>query len=192
MIRPIEFGIFTDPFHDSSGKLVELARPLRPYYSHALVLRDLKGSGWEGAGEAAFETELRSQLTTIGWNHDNSDVIVTNPEIEDWLRIPSHHLIRLLQRRARRNRHQLSSVSRVREVVARINEKHGGLNEIGKSRNPKDVFSELLMGFGVPRSNELYGYLAQYESLTSCASVSFCRAKTVLTTWFGSPSNDSR
>jgi len=181
-IREIGFDIIKDALHDSSPETVLLLRPYLRSCTHALVFRDLHGSGSETEGAEALEKTLLAELCANGWTRDKAEVIVVDPEIEAWLRFDSTHLADLAQKRARRNREQaelLFPTVRNRAIVAT-----GGMAPTGKPKKPKETFETILREFGIQRSNSLYGGLAEKESLQDCAAPSFQRLITILRRWF--------
>lgn len=173
--------IVTDPFHDSSRNLTELLRPYLREYEHALVFRDLAGSGFETEGARRLEAELEAQMRTHGWLHKKHAAIVTEPEIEDWLRLPSASLLALLQARAKRRRDQVAAFHGVLERLVHL---HGGRDPRGKAHQPKEVFEGLVRHYGIPPANALLGFLAKSEPLDGCLSPSFNRLLQVLRDWF--------
>jgi len=181
-IRKVGFDIIKDAFHDSSPDAAPLLRPYLGSCTHALVFRDLHGSGAEAEGAEALEKTILAELRANGWTRDKVEVIVVDPEIEAWLRFDSTRLADLVQKRARRNREQaelLFPTVRNRAIV-----ETGGMAPTGKPKNPKEAFEAILREFGIQRSNSLYGGLTEKESLQDCASPSFQRLVTILRRWF--------
>ena len=177
----MQFKIVYDVFHDSSGKLVELLRPFLRDYDHALVLRDLHGSGHEKEGARKLEESLEAQMRANGWLNKKLAAIVTEPEIEEWLRLPSPHLLKLLEERARKNRNTVSAFQRVLNDLIVT---HGGRDVRGKASQPKEVFEGLVRHYGIPPANTLRGFLAKREPLDGCLSDSFNRLLQILQSWF--------
>jgi hypothetical protein len=178
---PVDAKIVPDPFHDSSGKLTEWLRPYLRDYDHALVLRDLAGSGFEAKGASELQGHLEAQMDKNGWRSKKRAAIVTEPEIEEWLRLPSPCLLQLLQERARKNR---NTVSAFQPVLDDLLKKHGGRDKRGKARQPKEVFEGLVRHYGIPPANSLRGFLARREPLNGCLSDSFNRLLQILRSWF--------
>lgn len=178
---PVEAKIVPDPFHDSSGKLTELLRPFLRDYDHALVLRDLAGSGSEDKGTRKLEESLEAQMRANGWLNKKYAAIVTEPEIEEWLRLPSPRLLKLLQERARKNRNKVSAFQ---DFLDELVKTHGGRDARGKARQPKEVFEDLVRHYGIPPANALRGFLAKREPLDGCLSDSFNRLLQILRSWF--------
>lgn len=178
---PVDAKIVPDPFHDGSGKLTDLLRPYLREYDHALVLRDLAGSGFEDMGARKFEERLETQMRANGWGDKKHAAIVTEPEIEEWLRLPSPPLLKLLRERARKNRNTVSSFQRVLDDLLHT---HGARDERGKARRPKEVFEGLVRHYGIPPANALRGFVARREPLDGCVSNSFNRLLQILRRWF--------
>jgi hypothetical protein len=184
-IREVAFDVIKDVFHDSSPEVVMMLRPYLRTCSHALVMRDLHGSGWDDRGAAALEAHLLQQLVSNGWDRARSAVVVVEPEVEAWLRFNSVHLQALVQEKASRRQGEVSLL--FRNTVEMACQRHGGLNELGKPRQPKEVLEALLFTFGVRRSNALYERLAAVESLKGCRVHSFQRLFATLQAWFPAP-----
>ena len=101
-LRGVAFEIVKDAFRDSSREAVELLRPFQRLCSHALIIRDLHGSGWEDKGANELEESLKREMIESGWNDECCGAIVVEPEIEAWLRFDSSHLHQMIRDRARR------------------------------------------------------------------------------------------
>jgi hypothetical protein len=181
-IAEIPFEVCKDALHDSSTDVAALLRPFLKTCTHALVVRDLHGSGWEDRGPGELEAHLSSQLNRNGWSPDQSAALVVEPEIEAWLRFDSPHLRNLIRERARRRvaDAELLFPEVAKEALARS----GGVDSWGKPAQPKEAFEGLLLQFGIQRSNALYGRLAEVESLDRCRVPSFRRLVRTLRTWF--------
>lgn len=181
-LRRVEIEIVKDAFRDSSREAVELLRPFQRTCSHALIIRDLHGSGWEDKGADVLEMELRDQMLVSGWTIEQCAAVVVEPEIEAWLRFDSSHFHQLIRNRARKRVEwdQLLLQPLINELIT----KRGGTNEQGKPMNPKEAFEDLLSTFGIQRSNALYGHLASVESLKGCSVPSFNRLIEILCVWF--------
>lgn len=181
-LRRVEFEIIKDAFRDSSREAVELLRPFQRLCSHALIIRDLHGSGCEDEGIDNLEARLKQEMTTSGWGGGHCEAVVVDPEIEAWLRFDSSHFHQLIRQRARRKIEWEDLL--LQPLIDDLITKSGGLNTHRKPVNPKESFEEILRHFGIQRSNALYGYLATVESLKGCAVSSFNRLSDILRTWF--------
>ncbi len=181
-IRDIVYSIIKDMLHDSSPDAAPLLRPYLRSCTHALVLRDLHGSGAEKLGAVALEQQLSKELTSNGWREECVGVIVVEPEIEAWLRFDSAHLEEMVRTRARRPCDL--GAQDFRAARDRAIAKTGGLAPTGKPANPKEALEEIFREFGIQRSNALYGILAEKESLRDCATDSFKRLVQLLQLWF--------
>lgn len=180
--RPVELEIVKDILRDSSGETASILRPYLSSVSHALVIRDLEGSGWESRGAAALEAALRTDLERNGWQNRPLEVIVVEPEIEIWLRFDSRHLADLVETKARKKKDM--SALLFPEICTSAIARHGGLGSHGKPIRPKEVLEEILREFGIQRSNSLYDWLAERESLRGCKVASFRRLAARLQEWF--------
>src|SRR5690349_7421368 len=91
-IRKVAVDVIKDTLRDSSPDAAQFIRPFLRQCSHALIVRDLQGSGAEGIGVQALESALEDQLVTNGWQADRCAAVVVEPEIEIWLRFSSTHM----------------------------------------------------------------------------------------------------
>ena len=181
-IRKVSYKIVKDMFRDSSREAIELLRPYQRLYSHALVIRDLDGSGWETKGSVELEASLKEQMLASGWGFGNCEAVVVDPEVEAWLRFDSPHLHRLIRERVRRKIEWEDLL--LQPLIDECITNEGGMNEYGKPLKPKETFEEVLRHFGIQRSNALYGNLAAKESLKGCSIPSFNRLIEILREWF--------
>lgn len=181
-LRRVEYEIVKDAFRDSSREAVELLRPFQRRCSHALIIRDLHGSGWEDKGADALEETIKQEMVVTGWSAGRCEAIVVEPEIEAWLRFDSTHLHQLIRDRARRKIEWEDLL--LQPLIDELIEKQGGKNSHGKPVQPKEAFEEILRHFGIQRSNALYGQLAGVESLKGCSVASFNRLNQKLRSWF--------
>ena len=182
-IREVTFDLVKDALHDSSPEAVKLVATFQQSHARALVFRDYEGSGVEARLTAAeLVAQLEGALTASGWEPGCAHAIVAQPEIEDWLRIPSPHLQARIRLLARRNERHAENdwAERVEKWVAALK----GRNENGKPVRPKESFAAVLQHFGVQPSNAHYRYLAERESLKRCASPSFQTLLAILRKWF--------
>jgi hypothetical protein len=181
-LRPVAHEIIKDAFHDSSQEVVTLLRPYLRSCSHVLLVRDLHGSGAELKGAAILEEELLAELHANGWTRGRAATLVVDPEVEAWLRFDSIHLHNLVRERARRRQGEADLL--FAQVVNGAIHANGGLNDLGKPRQPKEVLESVLETFGVQRSNALYENLAEREGLRGCRVASFNRLVDTLQGWF--------
>lgn len=181
-LRRVPFVIKNDPFRDSSREAVDLLRPFQRQSSHAMIIRDLHGSGWESRGAHALESSLKEGMVRSGWAENQCCAIVVEPEIEAWMRFDSTHIHRLVRERARKKLEWDDLL--LKPLIDEIIVKNGGSGVDGKPLNPKEVFEDVLRYFGIQRSNALYGQLARAESLKGCVVPSFQRLTSKLKAWF--------
>lgn len=169
-IRKLRWHCIADPLHDSSPRAAELLRAYLGKYSHAMIIRDFEGSGWEEQGVEAFRDAIQQQLTSIGWESSNCKVLIVEPELEAWLRMDSAHFHELLKEHARKNQDNIGDWKR---HLGEALQRHGGKLPNGKPARPKEVFRSLLSVYGIPPTNALFYYLGERESLRGCSVPSF-------------------
>ena len=181
-ITPADF--IKDVWHDSSpaANAVTLLRKFQKTHQHALVIRDLEGSGCEVEGSTHLEETISKALIQSGWESGQVCVIVIEPELEIWLRFQSQHLEHLLKTKSKDQK--ASSQINFEKRLAEIVDKNGGVTE-GKPTRPKEVLEDLLRAYRVPWSSSLFQNLSQKESLKTCVTPSFNRLLAVVRDWFG-------
>lgn len=181
-IRPIEFVIHKDVFHDSSREAASLMRAYITDCSHFMLFRDLHGSGWEQQGAPALEEKLTTDLVQNGCPPERTKVIIVDPEIECWLRFGSTQMAAMIKARARFRRDEVDMffASALEEVVIA----RGGSNQLGKPVAPKEAFADILKHYRINRSNALYEHLAGVESLRNCQESSMSAFIETLQAWF--------
>ena len=116
-----------------------------------------------------------------GWLHKKHAAIVTQPEIEEWLRLPSSSIQELLEARAKKHR---DGIKTFRRVIDELVKSYGGRDEKGKACQPKEIFEGLVRHYGIPPANALLGFLAKREPLDCCLSDSFNRLLRIFREWF--------
>lgn len=146
-IAPADF--IKDVWHDSSpaANAATTLRTFQKTHHHALVIRDLEGSGWEAKGAASLEETISQALVQSGWARERVCTIVIDPELEIWLRFQSSHLEQMLQTKSKdqKSSSQIIFAKKLAEIV----EKNGGMIE-GKPSRPKEVLEGLLRTYRVP------------------------------------------
>jgi hypothetical protein len=176
-IRRIAFKIEVHPRHDP-GCFLEAHEFLRPYIkqaAHALVLFDHEGSGQEEQSSSSVSADLMNRLAKCGWTNDRAQVIIIDPELEDWVWSGSSKIEEILGWKGRSlNVHQW------------LAEKGSWREGCAKPDHPKEALEEALREVKVPRSSSLYKQLAENVSLKSCQNSGFNRLKCILRTWFPS------
>ena len=172
-IRDITFDIVTHWTRDP-GIIKDGPEVLRSYsriFGSAIVLFDIEGSGKSRDNIPDLTAALKLRLVTVGFS--NSEVIIVDPELENWVW---------------GNLNTISSVLGWPRTHPRLNrwlETKGFLQEPSiKPDPPKGAFERVLEEIRKPRSSFIYGELAKKLSTRYCIDPGFIKLKDTLTSWF--------
>ena len=147
-----------------------LLRPFQRTHRHAVIVLD---SAWEGSpGTVAIEAHIRENLRNSGWPKDSADVIVIEPELENWVWLDSSHVARLLG---------FKEFGELRGWLDR-----DGLwpTEAAKPPDPKTAFQRILTHAGKHRSAAYYRKIIERASVRSCVDPAFQKLRSALQRWF--------
>jgi len=173
-IRPIpDYDIFRHPRKDP-GVFHEAADFLAPYvtsHRHALVVLD---AAWDGApGDAAYlRNQLMNGMQTKGWEENDCQAIVINPELEIWVWADSR---------------EVSGVLRTSWDDIHALAKQAGYwdEDQPKPGYPKELLEALLQRQRRPRSSALFQEIARRVGLSRCQDPAFVMLRETLQAWFG-------
>lgn len=171
-IRKITFDIFRHPRKDP-GVYKEAPQFLRTYqkqYDHALVVLD---SEWAGApGDAVYlRDNLRQRLYNNGWEANNAEVIVIDPELEIWVWSDSP----VVAEELRTTWNEIKCFA----------QQHGyWTQDQQKPSRPKELLDAILRQQDRPRSSALFQTFAARVGLTRCQDEAFMRLRQTLQNWF--------
>lgn len=175
-ISPIRYQILVHPRRDP-GCLQEAPAVLQPFVRrarHALVLVDHEGSGRECADANNVADDLRQRLDRSGWC-DRADVIILQPEFENWFWSDSPHV---------------ESVTGWAQHQPRLRQwleaNDWWPREGEKPTRPKEALVAALREVKKHRSSAMYRRLAELVSLDRCTDFNFRRFKQILRQWFSS------
>lgn len=171
-IRKITCDIFRHPRKDP-GVYKEAPQFLKAYqgqYDHALVLLDQE---WVGApGDALYlRNTLRQQLCDNGWNTDNAEVIVIDPELEIWIWSDSP----VVAEELRQNWDTIHAYAQQRG---------DWLKGQPKPIRPKELLEAILQQQNRPRSSAIFQAIARRVGLTRCQDKAFIQLRQTLQHWF--------
>lgn len=177
-IRTVRHEILKHPRRDP-GCRIEASAILQPYLAaaeHALVLFDREGCGTESVPAVTIANDVRQALADAGWG-DRADVIVIDPELENWVWSHSPHVSTVLG---------WTDSSAPLDVWMRTT----GLwpEREAKPLRPKESLESVLARTRIRRSAALYGELARKVSLKGCVDPAFDQLQSRLREWFGSMS----
>jgi len=172
-MRQITYDIFVHPlrdpgvYHDGANFL----RPLATQYSYALVFVDHEGSGQETTSPDAISIKIKTDIERNGWP-DRVEVIVFDPELENWVWAESHHTALAL---GWNNYPELKNWL-IQNGIWRQN--------AAKPERPKEALEMSLRMKRIPRSSSIYSEIAQNVNLNICQDQSFSNLKNILQRWF--------
>ena len=92
-IREIDYEIYHHPEHDPGccTNSVSFMRPFCKEYRYAMVVFDYVGCGRESERPTELEKCVQDELTASGWG-ERVQVIIINPELENWFWSDSPHV----------------------------------------------------------------------------------------------------
>lgn len=160
---------------------VELLRPQRECYRHALLLFDRHGCGADNRPREGIERELEVQLEKNGWENGRAAVIVIDPELEIWVWSESPHVAGAL---GWGNDHSgLKSFLFER-----------GLWRAGQAKphRPKEAMREACRRKRVALESPIFADLASNVGLRGCTDSAFKKFRNCLRRWFPSHADRSQ
>lgn len=172
-IHPITYDIFIHPLRDPGiyHNSADFLRPFATQYSYALVFIDHEGSGQEGTSPDQISNRLKTNIERNGWPK-RVEVIVFNPELENWVWAESHHTASTLG---------WSSYPELRNWL--IQNGMWRQNTL-KPERPKEALEISLKLKRIPRSSSIYAEIAQRANLDICQDQSFRNFRNILRGWF--------
>ena len=174
-IRQVDYEIHVHPERDPGcrARSVELLNLYLNSCKHALVIFDRVGCGQDQATREQLEADVTKELQKNGWIADRADVIVIDPELENWVWSDSPHVASELG--------WTNQPMPLREWLQR-----GGFlaDEQTKPARPKEAMEAVLKKVRKPRSSAIYYALAKAVSFGRCQDPSFLKLKVALKSWF--------
>jgi hypothetical protein len=174
-IRPIDFEIGTHPQRDPGMRTngVDLVRPQRRRFAHALLIFDKEGCGDDAASTEALEPALDRQLADV-WG-TQAKAIAIEPESDIWIWGADTAIAQALG---------WEEPVAIRAWLATAG---FAFAPNGKPHRPKEAAEALVRQIGLPRSSATYGRIAERISLRRCTDPSFGRLVAALRRWFAAP-----
>lgn len=173
-IRRINFNIHVhierDPGCFQRGH--DFLRPMAKRYSHALIMFDLHGCGYEASSKEQIEEAVGKRLSMAGWN-DRGEVVVLDPELEVWVWSDSPHVGRCLGWRGQQP-----------DLRTWLSQEGMWEPNASKPKHPKAAMELALRQVKKPRSSSLYQGLATSVSLQRCEDPAFGKFKSIMHNWF--------
>lgn len=148
----------------------ELLRPYQATHRHAVVVLD---ADWDGSpGKTAITEHLTAQITATGWRADRFNVIVIDPELENWIWQQNDHVARGL------------GFGNSNELMADPDLQVAWPQGQVKPSSPKEILEFLLQKRRIPRSSAIYKQITSQVSVKHCQDSAFHRLIDSLRTWF--------
>ncbi len=168
------YDIIRNPGHDSGSynDSHELLRPFITQYKFALVLFDLEGCGAEhNKTREEISKDVGDLLNKNGWENRN-EVIVIEPELENWMWIDNHHVADAIGWEDNESLYQWA--------------RNGGhiKNDKSKPDRPKETLEKALRVSRTPKSAAIYKKIAGNVSYKKCTDESFLQLISKLQEWF--------
>ncbi|MDX2285257.1 MAG: hypothetical protein NW241_13915 [Bacteroidia bacterium] len=178
--RPVSFDIFRHQYRDSGCATgsPEFLRPFLGQYQCALVVFDREGSGQEARPREAIEAGIEAELVQNGWPSGRVMAIAIDPEIENWMWVPSPRVAAALN--------WIAETSLYDWLMA------SGYLTAGSSKphRPKEAMEAVLRHTRRPRSASIYEEIARHVSFRSCTDASFLKMMQGLRHWFAGSGHD--
>jgi hypothetical protein len=174
--RPFTFDILRHINRDP-GCLNESADFLRPFatqYHYALVIFDKEGCGKESRGREAIESSVEAALSANGWAAENIAVIVTDPEIENWVWVNSPSMSKELDWKE------------TKALYAWLQENGWRDEQASKPTRPKEALGAVLTKTKKPISASIYKNIAEKVTFTKCGDPAFLKLIEKMKSWFAS------
>lgn len=169
---PFSYEVFSHPWHDSGclGDCHQFLSPLKSQFRYALVAFDREGCG-DFRPLVEITNSVSARMGDAGWAKRH-DVIVLDPELENWVWSASPHVASALGW-----------------------EGLGSLQDWLQTRNlwppnapkpprPKEALEAALRQTRKVRSSAIYSALGSSVSLVACQDSSFLRLRATLRGWF--------
>lgn len=148
----------------------ELLRPYQTTHRHAVVVLDAE---WEGSpGKDAITQHISEQIKVTGWAEAAIQVIVIDPELENWIWQQNDHVARGL------------GFGNCTELMADPDLQQAWPNGQTKPSSPKEILESLLQKKRIPRSSAIYKQITSKVSVRQCQDTAFQLMADTLRVWF--------
>lgn len=157
-----------DPGIYSKGH--HILKALSRSYEHVFIILD---STWEGSpGAIRIADKIIRNMISVGWRKNRIQVIVVDPEIENWIWQDNINVARALN---------FKPESKMRKW---LEDNNLWPKENVKPPDPKKAVEEILKNNGLPRSSSIYQEIASKVSFRRCQDESFRVFVKTLKNWF--------
>jgi hypothetical protein len=152
-------------------KAHELLRPYQRTHRHAVIVLD---NDWEGSPQVEGITDgICANMRASGWRREDFEVIVIDPELENWIWQDSMHVE--------------VAMSYERETISlRLWLQEQGVWAAGaaKPARPKEAFEKVLKRARLPYSSAIHREIAERVSIKHCTDPAFLLLCKSLRRWF--------
>ncbi len=148
----------------------ELLRPFQATHKRAVVVLDAE---WEGSpGANAIKQHLSRHIQATGWPEDAFQVIVIDPELENWIWQHNDHIAKGL------------GFDTMNALLDDPDVQQAWPNGSAKPNKPKEILETILRKKRIPRSSAIYKRITSQVSVRNCQDSAFQELSDVLRTWF--------
>jgi hypothetical protein len=154
----------------------ELIRPFLKTHRYAVVVLDAE---WEGTpGRDAITQHISEQMRTVGWDKDRFQVIVIDPELENWMWQKNDHVAKAL------------GFDNITEVMEDPDIQKAWSDGQPKPAEPKETMEKLLRKRRIPRSSAIYKQITSHVTVKDCHDLALLLLIETLRCWFPSEPED--
>lgn len=148
----------------------ELLSPFQSSHHRAIVVLD---AAWGGSpGVNAIKERLSTRITSTGWQEGTFQVIVIDPELENWIWQKNNHVACGL------------GYANIEALMAEAVIQDAWPNDATKPTQPKEALEAILQRKRIPRSSAIYKKITSQVSIRRCRDGAFQELLTALQTWF--------
>jgi hypothetical protein len=149
-----------------------LLRPLQRTHRHALIVLD---NDWNGSpGVERIRRDISNNMITSGWDVERFEVVVIDPELENWIWQDSPHIAEAFA-----YRHSQPLREWLRDRVPPM-----WADGDPKPARPKEAVEAVLRMTRTPRSAALYRRIVERVSVRGCTDPAFGLMCERLQRWF--------
>jgi hypothetical protein len=151
----------------------ELLRSYQYTHHYALIVMDRE---WEGSPPSIDEIRdsIRRNMIACGWHEERFEVIVIDPELENWIWQESPHIVEAFG---------YEDTMPLRQWL-RDQEPSMWLDGDLKPVRPKEAVEAVLRITRIPRSSAIYRQIVERVSIKRCADPAFALLCDCLRKWF--------
>ena len=147
-----------------------ILRPYQKTHRFAVVVLD---NDWEGSpGIAMMQAKIAEKLLLSGWEQERFEIIVINPELENWIWQDSPHIAEVFRFKLHAS---------LREW---LREQHLWESGDPKPARPKEAVEKTLRATRTPVSGDLYRRITARVGIRNCLDPAFQTLCAALQLWF--------